>query len=68
MREKIDTLGLVSAREIAEMFGVGRVRVSQLRRENEDFPTPVYDDRYTILWKREDAHAWGLAHGYIEEF
>lgn len=68
MKKRVDTLGLVGAREIGEMFGVTRIRANQIKNEAGDFPGPVYDDGYTVLWKRDDVHAWGLANNYLKEF
>jgi predicted DNA-binding transcriptional regulator AlpA len=53
--------------EIAELLGVSRQRVHQLRREHDDFPEPVIERTRAIFWLRKDVEAWAEDHGYLEE-
>lgn len=66
-RPKVDRLGLVTASGIAELFGVSRMRVNQLRK-TDGFPAPIFDDGNAVLWRREDARHWGMDNGYIARF
>lgn len=66
-KPRIDTLGLVTASGIAEMFGVTRIRINQIKHV-KGFPSPVYDDGNAVLWRRDDARHWGMDNGYIRRF
>ncbi len=54
---KIDTSELAGLTEVAELLGVSRERVRQLRSEPA-FPEPVAELQATPLWRRGDITAW----------
>ena len=56
-------LDLVGVWEVAEMLGVSRQRVHQLRHEHPDFPTPVADLKAGKIWFRTDIVSWAARHG-----
>jgi hypothetical protein len=60
---------LIGASEIADMFGVTRQRVHQLRTEYEDFPKPVtpVTERQMAYWRRAQVERWARRHDYLEE-
>lgn len=64
----VNTYDLINATEVADMMGLTRQRVVQLSAERDDFPTPVYDERRTRLWRRDDIRQWGQDNGYIKRF
>lgn len=57
---------VASAPEVAEMLGVSRQRVHQLRA-NPDFPAPLYELRMGAVWDaraiRHFAHGWDRTPG-----
>lgn len=55
---KIDPSELAGLAEVAEMLGVSRERVRQLRAERVDFPRPVADLQATPVWQRSEVAAW----------
>jgi len=54
---KIDTSDLAGVAEVAELLGVSRERVRQLRAE-PDFPEPVAELQATPLWRRSEVARW----------
>jgi transcriptional regulator with XRE-family HTH domain len=54
---KIDTSDLAGLAEVAELLGVSRERVRQLRAE-PGFPEPVAELQATPLWRRSDVATW----------
>ncbi len=57
---------LVSTQEAAQLLGVTRQRVHQLRREFDDFPTSAAEHPRAAFWRSRDIERWGRKHGYIE--
>ena len=55
---EIDSSDLAGLSEVAELLGVTRERVRQLRAERVDFPEPVADLQATPVWRRSDVVAW----------
>lgn len=59
---------LLTAADVAELFGITRTRVNQLRREG-DMPEPVYaKDRVVTLWEADTIRTWGIRHGYLNDY
>lgn len=56
---------LIAAKEVAELFGITRQRISQIR---EIMPAPVYESEGIRLWDRAEIVAWGERNGYIETY
>ncbi|MDE0778276.1 MAG: DNA-binding protein [Nocardioides sp.] len=55
---------LMGVTEIAELLGLTRQRVHQLR-QSEDFPRPVADISAGSIWERADVEAWARESGRI---
>ena len=62
----IGDVDLVGAKEIAELLGITRQRVSQLARGDETFPKPVTEGSYGRIWKRDDVERWARETGRIK--
>jgi type I restriction-modification system DNA methylase subunit len=58
-----DNDALVSLADLAEMAGVSRPAVSNWRRRNPDFPTPVAETGATSLFRLGDLRLWMANHG-----
>jgi len=58
-----DTDALVSLADLAEMAGVSRPAVSNWRRRNPDFPSPVAETGATSLFRLGDLRLWMTNHG-----
>ena len=58
---KLDAGELAGLAEVAELLGVSRERVRQLRAEAADFPAPVAELQATPVWRRGDVLAWDAA-------
>lgn len=54
---KVDVADLAGLAEIADLLGVSRERVRQLRAE-AGFPEPVAELQATPLWRRSEVAAW----------
>lgn len=54
---QVDTSELAGLAEVAELLGVSRERVRQLRAE-PGFPEPVAELQATPLWRRGDVAVW----------
>lgn len=66
---RVNTLGLASTADAADMLGITRQRIFQLKKTDEEFPKPVYDDGKTIvLWKKSDIRYYGMNAGYIKRW
>lgn len=59
---------VLTAAGVAELFGITRTRVNQLRREG-DMPEPIYAERRVVtLWDADEIRAWGVRHGYLNDY
>jgi type I restriction-modification system DNA methylase subunit/predicted DNA-binding transcriptional regulator AlpA len=58
-----DADALVSLADVAEMAGVSRPAVSNWRRRNPDFPSPVAETGATSLFRLGDLRLWMADHG-----
>src|ERR1035441_5140714 len=58
-----DADALVSLADVAEMAGVSRPAVSNWRRWNQDFPSPVAETGATSLFRLGDLRLWMTKHG-----
>ena len=58
-----DNDALVSLADLAEMAGVSRPAVSNWRRRNPDFPSPVAETGATSLFRLGDLRLWMANHG-----
>jgi predicted DNA-binding transcriptional regulator AlpA len=56
---EVDLVGVVA---VAEMLGVGRHRVYQLRATYSDWPEPVSIVGGRSIWARSDIQAWITRH------
>jgi SAM-dependent methyltransferase/predicted DNA-binding transcriptional regulator AlpA len=62
-RTSSDDDALVSLADVAEMAGVTRPAVSNWRRRNPDFPSPVRETGATSLFRLADLRLWMRKHG-----
>lgn len=67
MSEDVNTYGLISRGEIAELCGVTPARISQLSAE-WSFPSPAYRHKGITLWERRQIIPWAIQAGYIKEY
>jgi predicted DNA-binding transcriptional regulator AlpA len=63
MDKAADGDALVSLADVAEMAGVSRPAVSNWRRRNPDFPSPVQETGATSLFRLADLKQWMGRHG-----
>jgi predicted DNA-binding transcriptional regulator AlpA/SAM-dependent methyltransferase len=54
---------LISLADLADMAGVSRPAVSNWRRRNDDFPSPVKETGATSLFRLAELQAWMRSHG-----
>lgn len=57
---------LMGFAEIADLLGVSRQRVTQLRASDPTFPKPVSVLRATPVWESADIEKWARETGRIE--
>ncbi len=57
---------LMGFAEIAELLGVSRQRVTQLRASDPTFPKPISVLRATPVWESADGEKWARETGRIE--
>jgi predicted DNA-binding transcriptional regulator AlpA len=50
--------GLAGVAEVAEILGVTRQRVAELRKDHADFPAPVQVLKAGPVWDRAELEAW----------
>lgn len=53
----------IGPREVATMLSVSRQRLTQLRTDHADFPTPWVTLGTGAIWRDTDVIAWAEAHG-----
>jgi N-6 DNA Methylase len=59
----VDDEALVSLADLADMADVSRPAVSNWRRRNDDFPSPVKETGATSLFRLTELQAWMRKHG-----
>jgi predicted DNA-binding transcriptional regulator AlpA len=59
---RVDTAGLLSAAQVAELLGIRRRSVYHMARYLDGFPQAAIDFGRKPLWERKQVEAWREAH------